>query len=144
MEKIIIVTEKRPLCNEDMDEINKHLSNGWSVKSVTPQSFKDSVSIIFVLEKNIDISNYFSNNCSSCAGRYQSNPLWDNHSDHIDLFENGTYISSICGMENGQWTLNENSVTIIPKNTSSRLICPINYTTDECTLYIDGRYFTKK
>lgn len=59
MEKVVIVKGKYPLDNFDLNEINTYLANGWSVKSVTPQTENDHTTIIFVIETK---SNHSDNN----------------------------------------------------------------------------------
>ena len=52
MEKVVTTYGYQNLGKHDVDEVNKYLADGWKVKSVTPASTKDYVSIVFVIENN--------------------------------------------------------------------------------------------
>lgn len=51
MEKVIILWHYQPSKSLELNEINKHLKEGWSVKSVTASATRDYETFIFVLEK---------------------------------------------------------------------------------------------
>ena len=51
MEKVIILWHYQPSKSLELNEINKDLLDGWSVKSVTTSATRDYETIIFVLEK---------------------------------------------------------------------------------------------
>lgn len=51
MEKVLVAHSGCYLENENVTEVNKLLMEGWTVKSVTMTSDGDSVTAVFVLQK---------------------------------------------------------------------------------------------
>ena len=51
MEKVIILWHYQPSKSLELNEINKYLLDGWSVKSVTTCATRDYETFIFVIEK---------------------------------------------------------------------------------------------
>ena len=51
MEKMIIISGRDDISGYQAAEINKHLDDGWMVKSVTMSSTHDYVTAIVVLER---------------------------------------------------------------------------------------------
>lgn len=51
MEKMIIISGRDDISGYQAAEINKHLDDGWTVKSVTMSSTHDYVTAIVVLER---------------------------------------------------------------------------------------------
>lgn len=51
MEKMIIISGRDDISGYQAAEINKHLEDGWTVKSVTMSSTHDYVTAIVVLER---------------------------------------------------------------------------------------------
>jgi len=53
MEKVIVTSGSYVLNQSDVLEVEKLLSDGWSVKSVTMEHGDGHVTAIFVLQKNV-------------------------------------------------------------------------------------------
>ena len=51
MEKVCFVYKESSYSIHGDSELNNLLSNGWKVKQITSDSYKDSVVFVFVLEK---------------------------------------------------------------------------------------------
>jgi len=51
VEKVIVVSGSSFYEKYEFEEVNNYLTNGWTVKSVTPVATKDYANAIFVLEK---------------------------------------------------------------------------------------------
>lgn len=53
MEKVLVCYGYSGLRNDDSDieAVNKHLEQGWTVKSITMAASKEYTNVVFVLEK---------------------------------------------------------------------------------------------
>jgi len=53
MEKVLVCYSSSGLSNynSDIEEVNKHLEQGWTVKSVTMAASEEYTSVVFVLTK---------------------------------------------------------------------------------------------
>ena len=135
MERIVVATGAYPLSNRDMVEVNNYLSQGWTVKSVTPQNTKDHMTVIFVLENHNDL-NYL-----PYAGKYESSPLLYGNQDYIELCSNGTFTWSLYGGSKGTWLPNDHSIVFTPSDDLPPFTFP--YSEYDNSINVNGRTFTK-
>ena len=52
VEKVIIASRSNRLIQDDVEEVNKYLLSGWTVKSVITETVDNYVTAIFVLKKD--------------------------------------------------------------------------------------------